>query len=400
MFRLDKIYRVRIEEGLNRTAVKRTFSAKLTVSAQFRARFISEFSKLRAAMTLLIVQIPCLNEACTLPQTLADIPREIPGIDKVEVLVIDDGSMDGTAEVALAHGADHVIVNAGNKGLAYSFQRGLEACLARGADIIVNTDGDNQYRGADITRLVEPVLAGRADMVIGDRRTAELAHFSPLKKKLQSLGTRFVARMAGVPVRDAVSGFRAMSAKTARSLTVRSTFSYTTETLIQAGKKNFTVMSVPVRVNPVERPSRLFRSMPQFLARSGQTMVRVYAMYEPLKLFLAAGVVLMGLGLLPVLRFLVHYMLGDGSGMVQSLVLGGVLFLMGTLSVMFSLIADLIAYNRQLLELTLERVRQIDDRQGLQALDQAESVEKRFPERQIREELSGLNPAAFSQKTG
>lgn len=349
-------------------------------------------------MTLLIVQIPCLNEACTLPQTLADIPRELPGIDKIEILVVDDGSMDGTAEVALAHGADHVVINPVNKGLAYSFQRGLDACLARGADIIVNTDGDNQYRGADISRLVEPIIAGRADMVIGDRRTAEIAHFSPLKKRLQSLGTRFVARMADVPVRDAVSGFRAMTAKTARSLTVRSTFSYTTETLIQAGKKNFTVTSVPVRVNPVERPSRLFRSMPQFLARSGQTMLRVYAMYEPLKLFLWAGLGLMGLGTLPVLRFLGNYMFGDGSGMVQSLVLGSVLFLMGTLSVMFSLIADLIAYNRQLLELTLERVRQIDDRQSLQAADTAEIADKSFPERRIRDELaelsSGFTPAS------
>ena len=350
-------------------------------------------------MTLLIVQIPCLNEACTLPQTLADIPRELPGIDRVEILVIDDGSMDGTAEVALAHGADHVVINPVNKGLAYSFQRGLDECLARGADIIVNTDGDNQYRGADISRLVEPIVAGRADMVIGDRRTAEIAHFSPLKKRLQRLGTRFVARMADVPVRDAVSGFRAMTAKTARSLTVRSTFSYTTETLIQAGKKNFTVTSVPVRVNPVERPSRLFRSMPQFLARSGQTMLRVYAMYEPLKLVLWAGLGLMGLGTLPVLRFLGNYLFGDGSGMVQSLVLGSVLFLMGTLSVMFSLIADLIAYNRQLLELTLERVRQIDDRQGLQAVESAESSAKRFPERRIRDELAELSSGFASSGT-
>lgn len=350
-------------------------------------------------MTLLIVQIPCLNEACTLPQTLADIPRELPGIDSVEILVIDDGSMDGTAEVALAHGADHVVINPVNKGLAYSFQRGLDECLARGADIIVNTDGDNQYRGADISRLVEPIVCGRADMVIGDRRTAEIAHFSPLKKRLQRLGTRFVARMANVPVRDAVSGFRAMTAKTARSLTVRSTFSYTTETLIQAGKKNFTVTSVPVRVNPVERPSRLFRSMPQFLARSGQTMLRVYAMYEPLKLFLWAGLGLMGLGTLPVLRFLGNYLFGDGSGMVQSLVLGAALFLMGTLSVMFSLIADLIAYNRQLLELTLERVRQIDDRQGLQAAESVESSEKRFPERRIRDELAELSSGFVSSGT-
>ena len=280
-------------------------------------------------MTKLIVQIPCLNEAETLPATLADIPREIPGIDKIEILIIDDGSMDGTDEVALAHGATHVVRNPRNKGLAYSFQRGIDACLALGADIIVNTDGDNQYRGEDIARLVEPILAGRADMVVGDRRTGDIEHFSPLKKQLQRLGTSFVRQMADAEVTDAVSGFRAFSAKAARSLTVRSSFSYTTETLIQAGKKRLTIESVPIRTNAVTRPSRLFRSIPQFLMRSGQTMLRVYAMYEPLKIFLWLGVALMGLGLIPVARFLINYAFGDGSGMVQSLVLGGVLFLMG-----------------------------------------------------------------------
>ena len=337
-------------------------------------------------MTKLIVQIPCLNEAETLPQTLADIPRRIPGISVIEVLVIDDGSMDGTAEVARAHGAEHIVRNPRNKGLAYSFQRGIDACLERGADIIVNTDGDNQYRGEDIKALVEPILAGRADFVLGDRKTGQIEHFSPLKKRLQKLGTAFVSHMAEADVRDAVSGFRAFTARAARSLTVRSSFSYTTETLIQAGKKNLTIESVPVRTNRVERPSRLFRSIPQFLMRSGQTMLRVYAMYEPLKIFLWAGVVLMGLGLLPVVRFLFNYMLGDGSGMVQSLVLGAVLFLMGTLSVMFALIADLIAYNRQLLEVTLERVRRIDaEMQSKTPRDVGA-----FPEAKIRAELDEL----------
>lgn len=336
-------------------------------------------------MTKLIVQIPCLNEAETLPQTLADIPRQIAGISKVEVLIIDDGSMDGTAEIARAHGADHVITNARNKGLAYSFQRGIDTCLELGADIIVNTDGDNQYRGEDIARLVAPVVAGRADIVVGDRKTGEIAHFSPLKKRLQRLGTAFVSHMAETDVRDAVSGFRAFSANAARSLTVRSTFSYTTETLIQAGKKKLTIESVPIRTNPVERPSRLFRSIPQFLMRSGQTMLRVWAMYEPLKIFLFFGACLMLLGTLPVARFLFDWMMGGGAGKVQSLLLGGTLFLMGTLSVMFALIADLIAYNRQLLELTLERVRRIDTE-----LRRSNSAAPAFPEDQLREELEEL----------
>lgn len=345
-------------------------------------------------MTKLIVQIPCLNEAETLPQTLADIPRDIPGIAAVEVLVIDDGSMDGTSEIAIAHGADHVIRNSRNKGLAYSFQRGLDTCLNLGADIIVNTDGDNQYRGEDIKALVAPVLAGRADLVVGDRRTGQIQHFSPLKKRLQKLGTAFVSHLAQADVRDAVSGFRAFSAKAARSLTVRSSFSYTTETLIQAGKKNLTIESVPIRTNKVERPSRLFRSIPQFLMRSGQTMMRVYAMYEPLKIFLWIGVALMGLGLLPVFRFLGNYMFGDGSGMVQSLVLGGVLFLMGTLSVMFALIADLISYNRQLLEITLERVRHMHT---LVSDNSEKAGERQFPEKAVREELTALQASLTSK---
>jgi len=353
-------------------------------------------------MTKLIVQIPCLNEAETLPATLADIPRDIPGISRVEVLVIDDGSSDDTVAVARAHGADHVIRNSANKGLAWSFQRGLDACLERGADIIVNTDGDNQYRGEDIVNLVKPILEGRADMVVGDRRTGEIAHFSPLKRRLQRMGSGLVRHLSGTDVADAVSGFRAFSALAARSLTVRSSFSYTTETLIQAGKKRLTIASVPVRTNRVERPSRLFRSIPQFMMRSGQTMLRVYAMYEPLRLFLWLGVVLMGLGLVPVARFLVHYALGDGSGMVQSLVLGAVLFLMGTLSVMFAMIADLVAYNRQLLEITLERVRKLEAAPDLAARDAtpASQAEPAFPEAAVRRELEALRDHLQAAKAG
>ena len=311
-------------------------------------------------MTKLIVQIPCFNEAETIAATIADIPREIAGVDAVEILIVDDGSNDDTIAVARAAGADHVIENRANKGLAASFQRGLEEALRLGADVIVNTDGDNQYCGGDIPALIAPIVEGRADMTVGDRRTQEIAHFSPLKKFLQKAGSRLVSRLANTDVADAVSGFRAFSRDAAMGVTVRSTFSYTTETLIQAGRKRLVIESVPVRTNAVTRPSRLFRSIPQFLSRTGRTMLRAYAMYEPLKIFMALGTILMALGAIPIVRFLIYYALGDGGGKIQSLLIGGVLVLMGGVCVMFALIADLIAYNRQLLEMTLEKVRRIE----------------------------------------
>ncbi len=336
-------------------------------------------------MTKLIVQIPCFNEEETLAQTIADVPREIAGVDQVEILVIDDGSTDRTSDIARKAGADHVIRNGVNKGLARSFQRGLDTALTLGADIIVNTDGDNQYCGADIPKLVAPVLAGEADMVVGDRRTQEIAYFSPLKRFLQKFGSRFVGGLAGADIADAVSGFRAFSRKAAMSVTVRSSFSYTTETLIQAGRKRLTITSVPIATNKVERPSRLFRSIPQFLSRTGRTMLRAYAMYQPLTIFLALGVVLMAAGAAPIVRFLIHYFAGDGEGMIQSLVIGGALFLMGGVCVMFALIADLIAYNRMLLEETLERVRKLEYDAARDA-----AAKKRFPATRLREELTAL----------
>ncbi len=339
-------------------------------------------------MTKLIVQIPCLNEEATLGQTIAGIPRAIEGVDVIEILVIDDGSSDRTAAVAKEAGATHIINNGVNRGLAQSFQRGVDAALRLGADIIVNTDGDNQYCSEDIARLVAPILEGRADIVLGDRRTQEIAHFSPLKKALQKAGSRAVSRLAGAEIADAVSGFRAFSRAAAMTLTVRSDFSYTTETLIQAGKKRLRIESVPIRTNKVERPSRLFRSVPQFLFRSGGTMMRAYAMYEPLKIFLALGLILMAVGTLPVIRFAVDYLADGDAGKTQSLVLGGVLFLMGGLSVMFALIADLVAYNRQLLELTLERVRKIE--YALAENERAPAAKKQFPTEKLREELQVL----------
>ncbi len=337
-------------------------------------------------MTKLIVQIPCLNEAETIAETIAAIPRRLPGVSQVEVLIIDDGSTDDTGAAARAAGADHVVRNSENKGLAYSFQRGLDACLALGADIIVNTDGDNQYEGADIALLVAPIVAGDADLVVGDRQTQSIAHFSPLKKRLQRLGSRVVQGLAGADAPDAVSGFRAFSAHAARCLTIRSSFSYTTETLIQAGKKRLTIRSVPVRTREVGRPSRLFRSIPQFLLRSGQTMLRAYAMYEPLKIFLWLGVALMAIGAAPILRFVIHYLQGDGAGMVRSLILGGVFVLVGVLSIMFAMIADLVAYNRQLIEITLERVRKIEAEQSIDG--------RRFPAASVRAELEAIQARA------
>ena len=338
-------------------------------------------------MRKLIVQIPCFNEEETLAETIAAVPRRIDGVNAVEVLVIDDGSTDRTAAVAREAGADHIIANGTNKGLAQSFQRGLDAALRLGADIIVNTDGDNQYCGADIAKLVAPLLAGEADIVVGDRQTAEIAHFSGFKKRLQKIGSHAVGRIAGANVADAVSGFRAFTREAAMGVTVRSTFSYTTETLIQAGRKRLTITSVPIRTNKVERPSRLFRSIPHFLSRTGRTMLRAYAMYEPLKIFLMLGLVLMAAGAVPIARFLVHYFSGSGAGMVQSLILGGVLFLMGGVCAMFALIADLIAYNRQLLELTLERVRKLE-----YGLDKLEKPTPRILRTEkLREELVAIS---------
>ena len=339
-------------------------------------------------MTKLIIQIPCFNEEETLAETLRDIPQAIDGVDVVETLIIDDGSTDRTVEVAQANGADHILRNPRNLGLARTFQRGLDMALAQGADIIVNTDGDNQYCGADIPKLIAPVLEGKADIVVGDRQTQTIEHFSPLKRFLQKMGSRAVGRLAGAEISDAVSGFRAFSREAAMGVTVRSTFSYTTETLIQAGRKRQVIVSVPIRTNKVERPSRLFRSIPQFLSRTGRTMLRAYAMYEPLKIFLLLGVVLMASGLAPIGRFLFQYISGNGDGMIQSLILGGVLFLIGGICAMFALIADLVAYNRQLLELTLERVRKIE--YALDENERAANKRRRFPAEKLRDELTQL----------
>lgn len=308
----------------------------------------------------LIVQIPCLNEEATLPQTVAAIPRAIPGVDVVEILVIDDGSSDRTADVARGLGVEHVVRNRRNIGLAQSFRRGLDHALRAGADIIVNTDGDNQYVGEDIALLVAPILEGRADIVIGDRQTGSIAHFSATKKLLQALGSALVRRLAAARVPDTVSGFRAISREAALRLNIVSKFSYTTEMVIQGGRRRMAIVSVPVRTNPHTRKSRLAQHVPQFIGRTASTMIRTYAMYQPLRVFFYIGVLLALLGAAPIVRFLYFWAIGEGNGHVQSLILGGAFLLMGFMTFMIGLLADLIGVNRQLLEMTLEHVRRIE----------------------------------------
>jgi glycosyltransferase involved in cell wall biosynthesis len=308
----------------------------------------------------LIVLIPCFNEAETLPATLRAIPREIPGISEVEVLVVDDGSTDNTARVARESGADRVVQKLVNGGLAGAFRTGLDECVKRGADIIVNTDGDNQYNGDDISLLIEPILNRTADIVIGDRQTDRIEHFSYIKKILQRIGSLVVKRLSGIDVPDAVSGFRAISRSAALRLNIVTSFSYTIEMLIQAGKKRIAVASVPVRTNSVTRASRLFRSIPQFLERSLTTMLRMYSMYSPLRVFSILGTLFFVIGVAPIARFLYFSLSGDGGGHIQSLVIGGAFMVMGTLTFLIGLVADLLSFNRQLLEICLEKIRVLE----------------------------------------
>jgi len=310
----------------------------------------------------LIIQIPCFNEADHLAGTVAALPRRLPGIEAIEYLVIDDGSSDGTSEAAARCGVHHVERHRTNRGLAAAFRSGLQRALNEGADIIVNTDADNQYHGADITALVEPIVAGHADVVVGDRGVGRNAHFGWFKRQLQRLGSFTVRRLSRTDTTDAVSGFRAMSRSAAQRINITSDFSYTTEMLIQAGRKRMAVVSVPVRTNGAVRPSRLFKSLPHFIANTGVTIVRVYAMYNPLRVFVGLGAVALGVGLYPIARFLWFYLNGDGQGHVQSLIIGGALIVLGVITILLGAVADLIARNRLLLEQALERIRALEDR--------------------------------------
>ena len=314
----------------------------------------------------LIIQIPCFNEEHTLPQTVNDLPNQIEGIDEIEYMIIDDGSSDKTIEVARSLGVHHIVVNKNIKCLARTFRKGLDECLKRGADIIVNTDGDNQYAGWDVAKLVVPILEGKADVVVGDRKTNDIEHFSPLKKLLQRVGSYVVKKVSGVKVPDAVSGFRAYSREAALQLNIISPFSYTIEALIQSGKKHMAVTHVPVETNAKTRESRLFTSIPKFIERQVTTILRMYTMYQPLRVFVLLGALITLIGLIPIVRFLIFYMMGDGDGHIQSLILGGVLTLLGIITFLIAIIADLINFNRQLIEQTLEKVRRME----LQMLDE------------------------------
>ena len=308
----------------------------------------------------LVIQIPCYNEESTLPDTLRDLPREIDGIDEVEVLIVDDGSTDKTADVAQAYGVAHIVRLGRNRGLANAFVRGLEASVAAGADIIVNTDADNQYRGEDIKRLVQPILDGQADMVVGDRGVTSLPEFSPLKRRLQQLGSWVVQTAAGVSTPDATSGFRALTREAALRTLILSQYSYTLESLIQAGARRMAIVYVPISVNPQTRKSRLMRNIPHYLVNSTATILRAYTMYRPLRVFFFLGGVMIAAGMALGMRFLYYYLSGMGTGKVQSLILTAVLLIVGFQTCMIGLVADLIAFNRKILEETLYRVRKAE----------------------------------------
>jgi len=297
----------------------------------------------------LIIQIPCFNEAGQLPAMLAELPREVPGFDRVEWLVIDDGSTDGTAEVARAHGVDHIARHEVNRGLARGFMTGLEAALRHGADVIVNTDADNQYDSSCIPDLVAPILAGEARMVVGARPIREHEGFSPVKKALQMLGSWVVRRASGTSVPDAPSGFRAISRSLAMRLYVFNNHTYTLETIIQAGRLNEPVTSVPVRVNPATRESRLIKSMLGYIQRSAITIIRIFILYRPLRFFTTIAVVMALPGMLAFVRFLFFYLQGAGGGHIQSLVIGATLIAAGVVTMIGGLLADLVAANRMLL---------------------------------------------------
>jgi glycosyltransferase involved in cell wall biosynthesis len=298
----------------------------------------------------LIIQIPCYNEEDSLPVTLDALPREVPGFETVEWLVIDDGSTDRTVDVAMAHGVDHVVSHPHNKGLAQAFMTGIEACLRLGADVIVNTDADNQYNAGDIPRLVGPILARKAQIVVGARPIAEIVHFSRVKKLLQRLGSWVVSLASGVSIPDAPCGFRAFDRAAAVQIYVFTDYTYTIETIIQAGRRNIAIASVPVATNDVIRPSRLIKSTASYVLRSVLTIVRVFMLYMPMAFLGTLAAVSAGAGVVLCLRYLVYYFLGQGTGHVQSVILAAILLIAAMIFLMGALISDMVAANRRLLE--------------------------------------------------
>ncbi|MBE9166034.1 glycosyltransferase family 2 protein [Pleurocapsales cyanobacterium LEGE 06147] len=325
-------------------------------------------------MTKLIIQIPCYNEEKTLGITLSDLPRQLPGVDTVEWLIVDDGSTDRTVEIAKAYQVDHIIRFPRNLGLAKAFVAGLEACVAAGADIIVNTDADNQYCADDIPKLIEPILKGKAEMVIGARPIKRINHFSPTKKLLQKLGSWVVRLVSNTDTLDAPSGFRAMTRNVAMQLNVFNDYTYTLETIIQAGQNGIAITSVPVRVNKQTRPSRLVKSIPSYLKRSALTIIRIFVAYKPFRFFVSLGTILVGFGILINLRFLYFYLIGEGQGKIQSLILAAILLGIGFLIIIFGLIADIISINRKLLEKLNWRVQKLEE--ILKAIEERSQIYK------------------------
>ncbi len=305
----------------------------------------------------LVVQVPCLNEEETLPAVLRSIPTHIDGIDEIEVVVIDDGSSDRTVEVALEHGVTHVVRHSRNMGLARSFRDGVDHALSVGADIVVNTDGDNQYPQARIADLVAPIVCGRADIVIGDRQTAEIAHFSPFKKLMQRVGSRVVNRAAGTDLPDAASGFRAYSRSSLMRLNIVTQFSYCMETIIQAGNRRMRIESVPIETNPKTRESRLFKNIGHHMVKSASAIIRSFLMFRPYVLLASLAAVFGVLGLVPFVRFGILVATGDSNGHVQSLVFGSAMLVAAFLLLALVVIADLLRTNRILIEETLERTK-------------------------------------------
>ncbi len=327
-------------------------------------RLAGETLRLPVRGVKLVIQVPCYNEEETLARVLEDMPSQIDGIGSIEIQVIDDGSVDRTVEIAQASGVHHIVRNAGNKGLARSFQAGINNAIAQGADIIVNTDGDHQYPGRYIADLVRPIVEGRADVVVGDRNPGENPEFSALKRVLQRFGTHVVRNLSGVDIADAVSGFRAYSRAAALKINVMTKFSYTTETLIHAGQSGLTVLSVPIETNSATRPSRLFTSMSAFLRKQVVTILRSFFMYRSLSAFLTLGLAMTALGLVPILRFVWFFLIGEGDGHVQSLVIGSLFVSVGYVTMVIAFLSDSIATNRRLTEECLERLRKIDAKGG------------------------------------
>ncbi|MCR4740776.1 MAG: glycosyltransferase family 2 protein [Lachnospiraceae bacterium] len=308
----------------------------------------------------LIIQIPCLNEAETLEIALNELPKQIEGIDKIEYLIINDGSVDNTVEVARNWGVDYIVSFKRNKGLAKGFMAGIDACLRNGADIIVNTDADNQYCGQDIEKLIKPILDGKAEIVIGERPIDETEHFSPLKKKLQHLGSYVVRVASNTDIPDAPSGFRAFSRDAAIHLNVMNNYTYTLETIVQAGRNNMAITSVPIRTNGELRKSRLFSSMGAYIKRSMLTIIRAFMMYRPLTFFSIIGLIPFTIGVIVMIRFLAYFFQGYGNGHVQSLIFASTLIMLGFMTFIVGLQADVIANNRKLLEDIQYRVRRLD----------------------------------------